>query len=376
MLRNILILSLVSFVFQPILGMGYVRRLAAPAIAGSLVAYSPKRVLTDNKIDQEIDKLIEEQELLSPPFDGGICDDTSLKAPDDYIKIIPGKTPGFDHVKFARLKAKYLDAVNQEYWAAVEKTGVSKADLEAAELRLFEEAKVYEQGFLNDHPEVQELEPITIRAVKKSSAMICPKLRKLMIDKIKKHGLRPEHVAIQKSFEDGKSAAEVIQAVDLVPYSVLRIRKDDSYFKINNDSIMYYSDSAILISELQTFDCHIEHEISHLLHNDGLRRHLIDILGHYDRNILKEHSIDKIQEKRADIFAVFNCANPISAAILQARSKKNNDLYDHRASTEWHVMADEIRSCYSDEIQAKWRTSSLMPSLGYTVFPKIEHIHE
>lgn len=365
--------------------MGQVRRVITPAIVSYVAAsdnYKPKRLLTDSKMDHEIDRLIEEQELLSPPFSGGICDDTSLETPSDYIKIIPGKTPGFDHVKFARLKAKYLDGVNQEFWAVVEKAGMSKANLEAADADLVEERRALSEAFWSQYPEIQHADPVDYvkeQNYKTCSAKINGMTCNFITDKLKRHGLKSEKIIIEKAPYKGDTMASVEQPLDYLPedISILRIYCDDSCFKVNYDAgFNGFNNSNCLVfsSRLQMYDILIAHEISHLLHRDHQTTRLVPRAHRED--------VSKIQEKRADVFAVFSCDNPVMAATGLRRDSKKNDHYDHRASSDWAIMTDEIISCYSDEIQAKCQPDLLRRSIAYVfgyssyLFPKIEHVNE
>jgi len=363
------------------LGMSYVRRLATSAIA-SADSYRSKRLLTDNKFDQKIDKLIGNQELFSPPLSGVICDDLRFKTPDNYTKIIPGKTPGFDHVKFAHLKAKYLDAVSQEYLALVEKAGIDKAQAcpSAANFKMVKKVKDHVQAYWNTHPLKHDpLEVMREHDYKTCSTKIDGKTCKFIIDKFKKHGLRAENIIIDKVSSEDDTVASVEWPFNFVPYdmAILKIYSNDACFKISSDpldiKILDTGDCFVSMSQMQLYDRIIEHECSHLLHKDYYVWRLFPLS--------QRENLMKIQEKRADVFSVFNCQNPIATVIGASRKKKHNDLYDHRASSEWHVMADEIRSCYSDEIQAKWRSNLLMRTVCYAfgrslLFPKIEHISE
>ena len=305
----------------------------------------------------EIEKRELERELLAFPFNGGILSDNKISLPGHYERIVAGKHPDFDHVKFQELKRRYLDDVNKEIDDFLESVGVDKSDL-----NLDDQEKISEAQYLykfNDFFDKESEQAITGRN------FVCenntdPRICSRIVNILERCGVNTDHVVIRsKQKMPYYSAAAVYGSVFKQGEHVLCINDvyTDDKVMSKSDRLRNHEGKEILYR--QHFETVITHEAAHILYQDSLCERLF-VLSKLKQvaegKITREKAVEqhikqrKLIEKRADIYSVFNNSNPIGKAIFDYQA--GTDQYEHFSKPEWNDLIKDLASCYKGRLNS------------------------
>jgi hypothetical protein len=280
--------------------------------------------------------------------------------PADFIKIIPGKTAGFNHQKFLALRNQTITEINQKVIQLLHKIVSSN------------KAYSYKDYDLKNPEVLRKIgQHFPMEEAPKPDVSTCgvgidPATYTLIANCLKRNGVNPNDVfVIIDNDELDEAAMSTLCITNNPKLHYLGIR-NDIYQKVKQivskptipGRISTIAERMPIVGK-QTFETYLVHEASHIRHLDCPMRAMLHI-----NQCPEELSVEmvKIYEERADTHSVFDGPNPLFQSF-SLQNKIAGDNYAHRQKPKWQLQSEQIKSCYSEQLIAS--------SMGL-----MEHIYE
>lgn len=326
-------------------GMSYFRSLANPSFSNSMALQVAKQMCRplSSQPQSNFNVFIQNGKL-------------QRVLPEGYAKVVPGVTAGFDHKRFESLKSKYLSCVNEEVSALVGWDNSYKTDFGWLSKHVKNSSLVY-----------PELERRIVESTIPYDKTMHLYVSALIVDRLKRCGVDLKQVVMRKSLQDNPFLMAVYMSRSFPKKALLELDPeiDEKYLDSNN----YFPWADRLLLHRQIIETQAAHESSHIMNLDGLVK--LWLYKEANKKIEYVDQVGKVMEKRADLFSVFNSPNPFGSAMILYKHNNEGDLYEHRSSSQWRELTEDLRSCYSGQLQ-----KVLDFKVGLAYISTIEHCDE
>lgn len=246
----------------------------------------------------------------------------------DFMKIIPGKTVGFDHNKFFTLRNRLIADINSQEIKLLHKISSTNKKFSYHDL---DPKNPVIRGKLSEFFEYSQEIPHV------DSADLHYLNKDTIVRLCKQNALNPTQISINIQTSLGRAALSTTFVPSNPVLHYLNISKTQL-------PVLKPANAAQKLKE-QLFESGVIHELCHIKHNDALKLVMLQI-NECSPTVVDEMA--NICEERADIYSVFNCPNPIFTSILLGLNSIEG--YAHRIAPRWKTQTAEISSCYDKQI--------------------------